>query len=70
MLLDEEGRHGLPRVVMPAFLFRTFPAGTQPMDPPANLSTLDRPCPLPFVVVPAFVGGLIWVYALLTHIAH
>ena len=40
------------------------------MQPPANLSTTDRPCPLPFVVVPAFIGGLIWVYVLLTHLAH
>jgi hypothetical protein len=39
------------------------------MQQPANLST-DRACPLPFVVVPAFVAGLIWVYMLLTHMAH
>ncbi len=39
------------------------------MQPQANPST-DRPCPLPFFIVPAFVGGLIWVYVLLTQMAH
>ena len=37
------------------------------MDPHSNLPTNDRPCPLAFVVVPAFLSGLVWLYALLSH---
>jgi hypothetical protein len=39
------------------------------MDPQSNLPPGDRPCPLAFVVVPAFLSGLIWLYALLSHMA-
>ena len=35
---------------------------TQPTVP-----TSDRPCPLAFVVVPAFLGSLVWLYTLLSH---
>ena len=34
----------------------------QPID-----QTTDRDCPVGFVVVPAFLGGLVWLYALLAH---
>jgi hypothetical protein len=37
------------------------------MNPQSNLATTDRPCPLAFVVVPAFLGGLIWLFALLSY---
>jgi hypothetical protein len=47
-----------------------IPREKQPMDPQTNLSTTDRPCPLAFVIMPAFVGGLIWVCVLLAHLAH
>jgi hypothetical protein len=30
----------------------------------ANLPS-DRPCPIGFVVLPAFVSALVWLYALL-----
>jgi hypothetical protein len=33
------------------------------------LPMTERPCPLGFVVLPAFVGGLIWVFVLLSHFA-
>jgi hypothetical protein len=32
----------------------------------APSQTSDRPCPIGFVVAPAFVGALVWLYALLT----
>jgi hypothetical protein len=28
----------------------------------------DRPCPLMFVILPTFVGGLIWLLALLARV--
>ena len=34
------------------------------MDDFANLPS-DRPCPIGFVVMPAFVCALVWLYALL-----
>ena len=46
---------------------RTPGKGALPMGPQSNLPMTDRPCPLAFVVVPAFVSGLIWVYVLLLH---
>jgi hypothetical protein len=39
------------------------------MNPQPNLSSTDRPCPLAFVVVPAFLGTLVWLYALLSHVS-
>jgi hypothetical protein len=38
------------------------------MNTQPNLPPTDRPCPLAFVVVPAFLSGLVWLYALLSHL--
>ena len=35
----------------------------------SQMTTSEHPCPLGFVVLPAFVGGLIWVVVLLSHFA-
>ncbi len=29
----------------------------------------DRPCPLGFIVLPAFVGGLVWICAMLARLS-
>jgi hypothetical protein len=31
--------------------------------------TDDRPCPLGFIILPAFMGGLIWLCAMLARLA-
>ncbi len=36
---------------------------------PTNPTT-DRDCPVVFVVAPAFLCGLVWLYTLLTHMTH
>jgi hypothetical protein len=35
------------------------------MDGEPHVPTTDRPCPLVFVVAPAFVGALVWLWSLL-----
>jgi hypothetical protein len=37
------------------------------MDSHTSDSTTDRACPLGFVVVPAFLCGLVWLCVLLMH---
>jgi hypothetical protein len=35
------------------------------MDPEMPVPAVDRPCPLPYVVAPAFVATLLWLCAML-----
>ena len=39
--------------------------GGIPMEHETPLPMTDRTCPLPFIVPPAFVGGLIWLCTML-----
>jgi hypothetical protein len=39
------------------------------MDPQMQSTVADRPCPMMFVVLPAFVGALIWLCVLLNRIS-
>jgi hypothetical protein len=38
------------------------------MDPNPPNHVADRPCPMMFVVLPAFVAGLIWLYTMLSRV--
>jgi hypothetical protein len=40
------------------------------MDPETQMPAADRPCPLPFVVAPAFVVALLWLCAMLARMTH
>ncbi|HYT92332.1 MAG TPA: hypothetical protein VEL76_26700 [Gemmataceae bacterium] len=39
------------------------------MDTDSIPPTADRPCPLAFIVTPAFVGGLVWLCAMLARMS-
>jgi hypothetical protein len=39
------------------------------MNTQPNLPASERACPLAFLVVPAFLSALVWLYALLSHVA-
>jgi hypothetical protein len=36
------------------------------MDSRPQLPTADRSCPIGFVVLPSFIGALVWLYLLLS----
>jgi hypothetical protein len=38
------------------------------MDPTTQERVQDRPCPILFVVLPAFVAGLLWLYTMLSRV--
>jgi hypothetical protein len=40
------------------------------MEQETATTTADRSCPLLFVILPAFVGGLIWLLTLLGQVGH
>ncbi len=39
------------------------------MDEQTYAPAADRPCPLPFLVVPAFVAGLLWLCSMLARMS-
>jgi hypothetical protein len=35
------------------------------MEPETQERATDRPCPIAFVILPAFVGAMLWLWAIL-----